>query len=233
MSTVQGIAPAAVPPPVGRAECRVWQRHSCELPGACQPLAARQDKDVSWQGQVRDISRGGLGLVLTRRFEPGAALVLQLVFPDAQEPQSLLVKVVHVRTLPGNRWFLGCSFLSRLSEERLQRLLGRGKPQQAPPPAAPVAAKGPSIIEHVIFEGTRHAAGLASFRARRLHVRNCWPFPAGTTLTLGLGGQPETTARLRIRVRTCSRRGAGWVIRYELTEKPSAEVLRLLRRPRA
>jgi hypothetical protein len=237
MSTVQGFAPAAVPPATsGKAECRVWERHSCELPSACQPLAARQDKDVSWQGQIRDISRGGLGLVLNRRFEPGTALVLELVFPGATEPQSLLIKVVHVRAMPGNQWVLGCSFLSRLSEERLQRMLGRDQAAQAPPPAPPKpaptspSASASPVVQDVTFEGTRRQDGLGNFRARRLHLGNRWPFTVGTILTLGLDGRPETTARVRIRVRTCSRRGPGWVIRYELAEKASPEVLRVLRR---
>jgi len=238
MSTVQGTSPAAVPAgPAGRAECRVWQRHPSELLGTCQPLAARQDRDLTWEGYVRDISRGGLSLVLKRRFEAGTALVLEVTFPGAREPQSLLLKVTNVRALPGNEWALGCSFLSRLSEERLLRMLGREQAEQAPPPAPPKPARPPSaasvapIVQDVTFEGTRPQDGLPNFRARRLHLGSRWPFTVGMILTLGLDGRRDTTARIRIRVRTCSRRGAGWVIRYELAEKPSAEVLRLFRRP--
>jgi hypothetical protein len=235
MSTVQGIVPGVVPSATpGEAECRVWQRHSCELPGACQPLAERTAKEVSWQGQVRNISRGGVGLILKRRFEPGTALTLELRFAGAQEPQTLLIKVVNVKKLPGNEWALGCSFLSRLSEERLQKLLGRSRAEQAPRPSPPApAAKGTTIVQNVTFEAARREGGLGTFRARRLHVGSGWPVDEGKILTLGLAGRQDPATRVRIRVRTCSRRGDGWVIRYELAEKPSAEVLRLFRRSRA
>jgi hypothetical protein len=215
----------------------VWQRHPSELLGTCQPLAARQDRDLTWEGYVRDISRGGLSLVLKRRFEAGTALVLEVTFPGAREPQSLLLKVTNVRALPGNEWALGCSFLSRLSEERLQRMLGRGLADEAPPlpapqppPAPPAETNGHSVLQDVLFEGPREGGGPGNFRARRLYFGSGWPFTEGTTLTLGLDARAETAARLRIRVTHCGRRGAGWVITYELAEKPSAEVQRLFRR---
>ena len=60
-------------------------------------------------GEVRDISTGGLCLVLGRRFEPGAGLAIEV--PDAEGGSStLLAKVVHVRTDGAGSWALGCAW---------------------------------------------------------------------------------------------------------------------------
>ena len=116
-------------------------------------------------------------------------------------------------------------------------MLGRGLADEAPPlpapqppPAPPAEANGHSVIQDVLFEGPRAVGGPGNFRARRLHLGSHWPFTEGTTLTLGLDALAETAARLRIRVTHCGRRGSGWVITYELAEKPSADMLRLFRR---
>src|SRR5881227_3342645 len=42
----------------------------------CRSVAAV--KDDPWPARVRDLSSGSIGLVLTRRFEPGTLLVIEL-----------------------------------------------------------------------------------------------------------------------------------------------------------
>ena len=69
------MAPPAtlIPPQPRQAECRVYERLSCELPGMCQPTSAQGMKEQAWLAKVRDISQGGIGLLLPRRYERGAA----------------------------------------------------------------------------------------------------------------------------------------------------------------
>src|ERR1043165_2571735 len=66
------------PAPARRVECRVRERRPCGLKTSCQPIAARGDKDVMWPATIRDISVASIGLVLGRRFEPGAGLAIEV-----------------------------------------------------------------------------------------------------------------------------------------------------------
>src|SRR5437879_1071882 len=117
--------------------CRVFERHASDLPSQCQPLAARGDDEVVWQATVHDISAGGIGLLLQRRFEPRTSLAIEL--PDAGDSTyTVFVRVVHALGQPHGRWLLGCSFVTPLSEERLSALLlasGKRSRTKSPPPA--------------------------------------------------------------------------------------------------
>jgi hypothetical protein len=206
-------------------DCRVWPRHECTLPGTCAPLASRHESGPAWSGKVRDISLGGLGLVLTRRFETGTVLSLELSEPVAGGPQRFLVRVVRVQAAPDHQWVLGCVLLSRLSEEKLRTLLDGARPE----PAAP-ADDEPAVLHDVTFAAVQ-GIGVGNFRARRLHRVDGWPLARGTVLVLGLGGNSKEAVRLR--VWDCARHGDGWVVRYELLERPAAAVLRLLGRAAA
>jgi hypothetical protein len=101
--------------------CRVFERYPSELPTQCQPLAARGDDEIVWQATVNNISAGGIGLLLQRRFEPGTGLAIEL--PDADFTYTVFVRVIHALAQPNGRWLLGCSFVTPLSEERLNALL--------------------------------------------------------------------------------------------------------------
>ena len=83
---------------------------------------------MKWEASVRNVSSGGLRLVLARRFEPGAALAVELPGADDDDSSStLLARVVHVRPHHGGSWALGCSFVSPLSDEEIHALT-RQKP---------------------------------------------------------------------------------------------------------
>src|SRR6516225_2385721 len=77
------------------SECRVYERFPVDLQASCQPIAARSDRDIVWPATVRDVSEGGVGLVLKRRFERGAGLAIELPGSDDRPAETLLAKVVH------------------------------------------------------------------------------------------------------------------------------------------
>jgi hypothetical protein len=68
--------------------------------------------------KIKDVSRGGVGLVSSRRFETGTLLVLDLA-ENASYPVNVLARVVRIVSEPGGGWLAGCAFLSELSEEEL------------------------------------------------------------------------------------------------------------------
>jgi hypothetical protein len=105
-------------------ECRVFERHSCELPGACQPIETRgASVESRWPATVVNISRGGISLHLRRRFERKAILALELSATDGRDSYTGLAQVVHVRSRTDGSWTIGCKFLHALSEEELHGLL--------------------------------------------------------------------------------------------------------------
>ena len=102
-------------------ERRAWVRYACDLATSCQPITAQ--RDAGWAARVQNVSRGGLCLVGTRRFEAGT--LLHIEFEQAQEPApaSVLTRVVHVRRTDSVLWMMGCAFPKPLTEEELQALL--------------------------------------------------------------------------------------------------------------
>ncbi len=125
--TGAAVAPAA---PVGkpilsldrkapRNERRVTVRYPSRLEGACQAVGAyTEDRLV---GAVHDVSCGGIGLMLPRRFEPGTVLTVELPVPSPGRPRRLLARVQRVQKV-SKKWLVGCEFARRISEEEVNSL---------------------------------------------------------------------------------------------------------------
>jgi hypothetical protein len=75
--------------------------------------------ETGWLAKVRDVSAGGISMILRRRFEPGTVLILDL----EQGPRQLSVRVVHVQPEMKGRWLIGCAFSAVLSPEELECFL--------------------------------------------------------------------------------------------------------------
>jgi serine/threonine protein kinase len=89
----------------------------------CRPL--QRVPDMSWSGQVLNISEGGLCLELGRRYEPGALLTIVLNGDEAGR-RSLVARVMWVRKDGPQKWMLGCQFDHPLCEFEVAALLGSG-----------------------------------------------------------------------------------------------------------
>ncbi len=103
-------------------ECRICERYPSEIDTSCQPIAARRDNDLTWPAKIRDISLAGIGLILERRFERGAALAIELPDPANDAPHTVFARVVHTTAWSGGSWLLGCKFLNPLGDETLEAL---------------------------------------------------------------------------------------------------------------
>lgn len=106
-------------PVTPRTERRAWVRFPSKQEISCEPLGA----NALWLGRVRDVSRGGMAVVLPRRFDPGTTLSVELLLIKADGPRRLIVRVVHARQEANGWWLIGCAFARPLSEEELQDLL--------------------------------------------------------------------------------------------------------------
>ena len=96
---------------------RVWVRYSCDLESKCH--SGRGTDELSWSGRVRDISRGGLNLLLNRFFEPGSYLTVDVPLGPDLKVRALVVRVVHALNFGPANWALGCAFERPLEEKDL------------------------------------------------------------------------------------------------------------------
>src|SRR5262245_36123701 len=87
-------------------ERRAAPRHPCKLLSFCQPVN-RSDEE-RWAGRLRDISVGGVGLVLKRRFEPGTLLRVEVPGASGEAPAVLWVRVVRQSARADGQWLVGC-----------------------------------------------------------------------------------------------------------------------------
>jgi hypothetical protein len=76
-----------------------------------------------WWARFRDLSTDGLTLLLKQRFEPDALLLIEIEVK--QEACSFPVRVVHATPEANQRWLIGFQFISPLSDDELQTLLGQ------------------------------------------------------------------------------------------------------------
>jgi hypothetical protein len=85
--------------------------------------STQEELDTAWLGRVRDISVGGIALLLNHRFELGTALIVELSAKSKVASRPRPVRVVHVTPEKKGRWIIGCAFASILSADELQGFL--------------------------------------------------------------------------------------------------------------
>ena len=103
-------------------ERRVWVRFGTDLEATCRAPGAA--KEVGWPGRVRDVSAGGIGLLLRHRFKPGSPLLLELHLRGGR--RVVAVRVIHATPASDGDapcWLVGCVFAAPLGSEELQAML--------------------------------------------------------------------------------------------------------------
>src|SRR5437016_780425 len=219
--------------PLGRRECRVYERFASDLPTQCQPLAARGDNEIAWPGTLRNISAGGIGLVLQRRFEPRSGLAVEL--PDLNGSSvTVFVRVIHATAQANGTWLLGCSFVSPLSEERLSAILfasNKNSPTSAPAPGSEAAAGEAPIIQGVHFRAVLPDGSVLSRSVTRLHVTGDWPLPPGRIITAWVGKGKRNGATVALRVNDCHEEGGHWFVDCTFVNPPPPDMVRSFNEP--
>jgi PilZ domain len=205
-------------------ECRVFERQACEVTTACRPAAAF-NKEAAWTATIRDVSAGGVRLVLSRRFEPGTGLAIEL--PGNDETYTVLAQVVNVKAAGDGRWSLGCKFVSELSEHELDRLL-RVLPIEADDAGAartgaPHAnGHAQQTIGNVRLRLWLPGGAVVDCVIRRFKAAEAWPVEPGKVIAIRGGAEPWT---LHVRVHGCSHRQGNWVLECEPANTPSVPQL--------
>jgi hypothetical protein len=197
-------------------ECRVHERYACELASTCRP-PSDFGIEATWAATITDISRGGLRLLLHRRFEPGSALAIELPPLGDREASIVFAKVVWVRPLDQARWTLGCKFISELSEEELRRVLPSEERNGAPACqtkrnttlAPDTVVEHARVVRDVHFRLTGWHGKVRNCLIRSLKVPKAWPFQPGKIILFRIKSNGSRSL-LRGEVVECSRQGQGW-----------------------
>ena len=103
-------------------ERREFFRYPCDLEAISVPVALRKG-DCPCLGRVRDISAGGLGIVLAYRYPPGTFLSIELQNRSKTLSRTLVARVVHASALRFGGWQIGCTFNNKLTEDEIRELL--------------------------------------------------------------------------------------------------------------
>jgi hypothetical protein len=222
--------PVAVPPPKWPAtDCRVYERKSCSLPTTCQPASALEMKEMRWAGTICDISQGGVRLLLSRRFEKGTGLAIELPGDSEHEPAVVFVKVIHIHREENGAWSMGCKFVSDLSEDEVDRLLtatshvlGSSKPperRQEPEDLETstlddieTPAPIPEFLSNVSLRVETRSGSHVDCVINRLHVGTSWPLSAGKLLSVHGKADDGAPWSLRIQIAHCRQDAEGWQI---------------------
>jgi hypothetical protein len=107
-------------PAVGPAvnDRRAAERYPSDLVTSVHPLALPRKDSVA--AMVKDVSEGGISLVIRYGFEPGTVLVIDLDGTTDSGTPPLLGRVVHATQRGDGRWVLGCALRRQLSPEQLR-----------------------------------------------------------------------------------------------------------------
>lgn len=101
-------------------ERRATVRYQSAAHGSCQTLSTRRESD--WNAAIRDISRTGIGLLLGRRFEPGALLSVEVMDPSEGQTRLLVARVVHATARAEGGWLIGCALAHALTDDEVASL---------------------------------------------------------------------------------------------------------------
>ncbi len=101
---------------------RAWVRFPCDSQATYRPSPAGEVGE--WQAQVTNVSPSGIGLLVSRQFQPGTMLNIALPTHSDECFRTVLVCVIHVTPQENETWALGCSFPTELSAEDLQAFGG-------------------------------------------------------------------------------------------------------------
>src|SRR5262245_44202126 len=96
-------------------ERRVWVRHPCRLETTLQ--AGDADERAPISARVRNVSRGGIQLIVDRCIQTGELIGVDLPGPDEG---AVLACVLHTAKAGSREWALNCSFAAELGDDELR-----------------------------------------------------------------------------------------------------------------
>jgi hypothetical protein len=91
--------------------------------GSTSSRLAGRSGAKSRRARIRDISLGGVALILSSRLKVGARLLIRFHNEPLEIAYDVSARVVHATSQPRGRWVVGCEFARELSPLELDTLL--------------------------------------------------------------------------------------------------------------
>jgi c-di-GMP-binding flagellar brake protein YcgR len=98
-------------------ERRVWVRFPADL--ETRLVAPTRPDEPGLPARIRDVSRGGTKVLVSRAFDPGSLLTVVLPSSSGKTSLAVLACVVHCQPAGEGEWLLGCSFSAELDDDDL------------------------------------------------------------------------------------------------------------------
>jgi PilZ domain len=103
-------------------ERRASTRYPCNLATSCRLAAAIKGQEHS--ARVRNISAGGVSLVISHGFSSDDILAVELRSMPRNFARQLKVRVIYCIEHPSGDYIVGGSFISPLTEDEVTAFLG-------------------------------------------------------------------------------------------------------------
>jgi len=101
---------------------RACVRYPCS-PGTSCRIPRPLSHDACLPATIRDISTGGISVIVSQWFGPGSLLRIDLENAARGFSRTLFAQVMHAAVQADGRWFIGCALLHQLSPDELRALL--------------------------------------------------------------------------------------------------------------
>jgi len=119
MSEQASVLEAKPPQQTAGFERRVTVRYQCSTEVSCSSLAPFE----RLSGRVRDISTGGIALILGTSLRVGIDLVIELKTRTPGISLTLMARVAHSTFEAEGTWIIGARFLTTPTNEQIEALL--------------------------------------------------------------------------------------------------------------
>ena len=118
---VNALVTGVMTDPARQTERRAWTRYPTQLETFCRQAVG--GPEMCWSGIIQNISRGGIRLLMHRRFEPGAFLKVDVPVPIEHPGPYFISRVIYATLQPDGTWALGCAFTEELDETSIWTIL--------------------------------------------------------------------------------------------------------------
>jgi hypothetical protein len=171
---------------------RWFGRVPCDIETTCQPASGPGCDSLA--ARVRNVSQGGVSLVVGRPFQPGDLLSLLLPAGAGQGACWVLACVVYCGAAEGG-WRLGCTFAAPLDEDDLDRFVPAVPVEQRARARHTVRARAAFLVVGEP-EGEPLTADVLNLSSGGAALRTAAALPIGALLSLELrrcDGRPAAT----------------------------------------
>jgi c-di-GMP-binding flagellar brake protein YcgR len=217
---------------VAEDDRRVWVRYPSDVEANC---ATTDDAEERLSGRIRDVSRGGIKLVVNRSFQAGALLSVQLPAAEGHPAITVLACVVYVNALEADEWALGCNFARQLTDDEL-RLFGAARQRPAKPDSR-TWARFPTNVEARYYsildaELTPRSARVVNISASGVALLTDHEVKAGTLLSAELQGESHAALLtiLACVVHVIARADGQWLLGCDFIRELTEQDMETLRR---